>query len=145
MLKSGLVALCVTFTAGLVSLTAAPQAHAAGLFAKTQVIVDEEIAISNRGSQMRGFKLSRKATLQVSVKGTKNTDKGFDVYLMTTDNYEKFKAGKEFKHFPAFQGLKITGATNTEDIPTGDYVLVIHNKYNLLKGMIVQVKATINP
>jgi hypothetical protein len=64
---------------------------------------------------------------------------------MTADNYEKYKAGQEFRHFPAFQGLKITGATNTEDIAAGDYALVIHNKYNLLKGMIVRVKVTLNP
>lgn len=144
-MRSGLAAICVTFAVVLASLTVAPKAYAGGLFAKTQVVADEELAISSKGSQMRGFKLTGNATLQLEVKGVKNTDKGFDVYLMTAAEYAKFAAGKEFKHFPAFQGLKITGATNTANIPAGEYAIVIHNKYNLLKGMIVRLKATINP
>ena len=64
---------------------------------------------------------------------------------MNPDNYEKFKNSQEFRHFPAFQGLKVTGTTHTEDIPAGEYALVVHNKYNLLKGMVVKVKATVNP
>lgn len=144
-MKSGFVAVCATFTVVLASFAVAPQAYAGGLFAKTQVVVDEELAVSSHGSQMRGFKLTGKETLQVEVKGVKNTDKGFDVYLMTASDWENFKAGKAFEHFPAFQGLKITGSTNTKEIPAGDYALVIHNKYNLLKGMVVKVKVTVNP
>ncbi|RKG67918.1 hypothetical protein D7W79_34815 [Corallococcus exercitus] len=145
MLKSASAVLCLSVAVALTSMMLAPTAHASGLFSKTEVIFDEDVAIPSHSMQTRGFTLNQNATLKLEVKGVKNTDKGFDVYLMTEDNLAKFQAAKEFRHFPAFQGLQVSSATNTHDVSAGKYVFVVHNKYNLMKGMVVHIKATVNP
>lgn len=132
-----LVAVSVAFTS--------PSAYADGLFGRKQVLFDEDLVVSSGGYQSRGFELTRRATVEVEVRGLKNTDKGFDSYVMSTENYERFSKGKAFEHFNRFQGLKISGSTNTGDLAAGSYTLVVQNKYNLMRGMTVHVRVTVNP
>ena len=110
-----------------------------------QVVFDESLSVDSGGAQMRGFTIPSPRPVQVSVTGLKDTDKGYSVYVMNQSEWENFKAKKEFRHIPSFEGLKVKTMTHTETLPTGSYALVVANTENIFNSMVVGVKVVTDP
>lgn len=110
-----------------------------------QVIADEQIVVPAGGAQMHGFEFPSARPLLVEVTGVADASKGFSVYLMNAGEWEKFRAGKEFRHLPAFQGLKVTSFRKVATVPAGKYGVVIQNSENILTSMTVRVRIVADP
>jgi hypothetical protein len=109
-----------------------------------QVLFDEELAVSAAGAQMRSFTLPSPRPISVEVRGVKNSDKGFMVYVMEESEWENFKTGK-FRHVPEFEGLKIRSSEHTGALPAGSWAVVVQNSENILNTMVVQVRVVSDP
>ena len=111
-----------------------------------QVVANEEIAIPASGAQMRGFTLSSPAPVSVEVQGRKNTDKGFMVYVMPSDEWEKFKGGAgTFQQMSEFHGLDVRSFEHTGTLPAGSWAVVVQNSQNFMNTMVVQIRVVIDP
>lgn len=109
-------------------------------------IVSERMSVdASGGSQMRGFTLNRQAPVRVEVTGLRDTAKGFDVYVIKQEEWANLRDGREFRHIPAFEGLKVTRMSETHDLPPGNWAVVVRNSYNLLNSMEVELKVTAHP
>ncbi|WP_433926792.1 hypothetical protein AB3662_28225 [Sorangium cellulosum] len=118
----------------------------AGVNVRTpQVVVDEEMAIDAGGWQARGFSLPSPRPVQITAQGVKHTDKGFRVLLMDAAQLESFKARKEFRHIPSFEGLKIRSYSHTGELPSGSWVAVVANSENIINSMVVKLKIVVDP
>lgn len=94
---------------------------------------------------MQSFKFKRKLKVHVRIDGIKDTDKGFNVYAMPGKEWEKYKRGESFKHYPKFHGLNVIAYSKTGIVPKGRTAFVIANKNNLLNPMQVHYVITVNP
>ncbi|HEX4422776.1 MAG TPA: hypothetical protein VH165_32900 [Kofleriaceae bacterium] len=110
-----------------------------------QVLYDEELAVGQGGWQSRGFTLPTARPIQVVAEGRRNTDKGFTVYVMKTDELEHFRSRVTFQHIPALQGLKIRSFTSTATLPAGAWTVVVQNSENLLRTMVVHLRVVSDP
>ena len=109
------------------------------------VVLDEEFVVPSGGWQSREFRLPGVRPVRLNVQGVKDTAKGFTVYVMRTSEEDNFKANAAFRHLPSFQGLKVTSFTHTEDLPPGDWAVIVQNTENLLRSMTVRVQLTTDP
>ncbi len=124
-----------------------------------QVVFDEEMAVPAGGSQLRGFTLPSSRRVKLEVRGLKNVDKGYSVYVIPTEDWEGFKnhfnprkhrkgeapPPNTFREIEAFRGLDVRGMTKTAELPAGNWAVVIKNSENLFFGMVVNLKVTADP
>ena len=113
--------------------------------AAEQLIVDDELSVPSGGIQTRPFDAPKGGTLALEVRGLKNTDKGFDVMVMTLKQLEDYRSKRPLSDAPPFQGAKVTGSRTAKELVPGSYVIVVANKYNLMKAMVVRVRAALTP
>jgi hypothetical protein len=99
-----------------------------------QVIVDEEVAVSAHGWQLRGFTLPSSRPIEVVAEGKTHTDKGFTLYVMASDQAESFKMREAFKHIASFEGLKVRSFGHTETLGAGYWTVVVQNSENVLNS-----------
>jgi hypothetical protein len=109
------------------------------------IVVDEEVAVGPEGSQARGFTIPSARPVEVVADGTKHADKGFTVYVIASNEWDNFKAGKTFAHIPSFDGLKVRSFKHTEVLPPGSWTVVVKNSENFLNTMVVHLRITVDP
>jgi hypothetical protein len=116
-----------------------------GMIRSSQVIVDEEVAVSAGGWQLRGFDLHDRQPVQVTAEGRSNADKGFMLYVMDSANCAKFSSKQPFQDFVSFHGLKIRTFSGTDILAPGGYCAVVQNSENIFNTMVVHVRVVADP
>ncbi|HET9624582.1 MAG TPA: hypothetical protein VFP84_24610 [Kofleriaceae bacterium] len=140
---------------GFQTLHAALTPHAGGgetplgalreAIATPQVVVDEEVAVDAGGWQARSFRLSSAGPIQVTAEGRKDTDKGFNVFVMSASELPNLEQDTTFSHVPDLQGLKIRSFSKTATLPAGDWTVVVMNSENILRTMVVRLRVVVDP
>lgn len=110
-----------------------------------QIITDEDLVVSAGGSQMRGFSIPSSRPVKVAVDGKQDTAKGFNVYVMKDSEWTNFKAHEEFRYVPVLSSPKTRSFSNTADLPTGSWCVVVQNSENIINDMTVHVKVIVDP
>lgn len=117
----------------------------ARVVARPQVIVDEEVAIGAHGWQSRGFTLPSARPIQVIADGKTHADKGFTVYVMSSDELDHFRNRATFHHISELQGLKIRSFSQTARLAAGAWTVVVQNSENIINTMVVHLRVVSNP
>jgi hypothetical protein len=135
----------VAFLAFMLSAPGAPAAPVTTL--------DESIVVSAREYQMRSFLVSEPLiastrTVSVKINGQKDSEKGFDCYLMPRSDFDAFerafKVKSEFHGLREFEGVAVRNFGGTGELKAGEYALVIVNKRNLWDPMTVRLAVSID-
>ena len=110
-----------------------------------RVVIDEEFVIPAGGFQARSFILSSVRPVRLTVEGVKDAAKGFTVYMIRTYEEDNFRRKGAFHYLPSFYGTKTTSFSHTEDLPLGDWTVVVQNTESPLRSMTVHVQVTTDP
>lgn len=110
-----------------------------------QVVTDEEMVVSAGGAQSLSFTLPSERPVKVTVRGVRDTAKGYNVYLMKDEDWSDFKAHRQFNYFEKLSYLKTGGFEKTATLPPGRWNIVVHNSENILNDMSVHIKVVVDP
>lgn len=123
----------------------APVSSPRQVVAKSQVIVDEEVAVPASAWQSRSFKLLSPQPVQVVAEGKAHADKGFALYVVDEVEFENLRRRATFQHVSAFQGLKVRSFSKTVTLGAGAWTVVVVNSENLLNTTVVHLRVVVNP
>lgn len=107
------------------------------------LLLDTELVIPNDGSQDRQFSITSRSYVNVQVQGLRDADKGFDVLVFSASEYLKYLRDEQATYI--IREVMVRGSNRTELFSAGDYYVVIHNRYNILRSMVVNLQVIQNP
>jgi hypothetical protein len=110
-----------------------------------QVVVDEDLVASASGAQMRSVALKSSRPVLVAVEGKDNTGKGFNVYVMTEADWERFRSRRAFDFVQALSRPKTRSFSQTATLAAGTWCVVVENSENLLRAATVHLKVVVDP
>jgi hypothetical protein len=110
-----------------------------------QVVADENLKVAARSWRGPGFTLPSPRSVHVTADGKEHTDKGFRLYVMSTDDLAKFQKHQAFKDVPSFEGLKVHALDKTDTLPAGSWCVVVYNSENAARAMVVHLKVVVAP
>jgi hypothetical protein len=110
-----------------------------------QVVADESLTVAARSWRGPGFTLPSPRAVHISADGKDHTDKGFRLYVMSTEELAKFQKHQTFKDVPSFEGLKIHALDKTDTLPAGSWCVVVYNSENTNRAMVVHLKIVVAP
>ena len=123
----------------------ASQVRGGRLLTQPRLVTDEEFVIPAGGWQSRSFILPIACPVRLTVEGVKDAAKGFTVYVIRTYEEDIFRRKGAFHYLPSFYGSKTTSFSHTEDLPQGDWTVIVQNTESPLRSMTVHVQLTIDP
>ena len=116
-------------------------AHAQG---RAKTVVDAEWVIKANEAHSEAFTTAQQVTLQVTVKGTKNADKGFRVRVVNAEDVTSCRVkGGTCRELPAWKQEAMKAFTKMDKIPPGKWALLVENDQNIVKSMIVHVVVSV--
>jgi hypothetical protein len=110
-----------------------------------RVIVDQEIAVSAHGAQMRGFTLPAAHTVEVVAEGRRHANKDFNVYVIPASEWPNFTKGTSARQVQEFEGLKVRSFGHKGTLSAGSWAVVVQNSENIFETMVVHLKVVIDP
>jgi hypothetical protein len=114
-----------------------------GAAAGDQVVADENVTVAAHAWRGPGFTLPSSRTVHMVIDGKDHTEKGFRLYVMTSDELTKFEKHQTFKDVPAFEGLKVHSLDKTDTLPAGSWCVVVYNSENTARAMVVHVRIVV--
>lgn len=111
----------------------------------TQQLLNQTIVLKKGTAYSKTLKLPVATPIQFEVRGIKNTNKGFNVFVMPESQRQLFLAKKRFKYYTSLSALNVTKYKNTAMLPKGNIAFVVANQNNIINSMQVQVEITANP
>jgi len=114
-----------------------------GNVTQDQVVADEDVTVAAHSWRGPGFVLPSPRAVHLVADGKGHTEKGFRLYVMTTDELSKFEKKQAFKDVPAFEGLKVHSIDKTDTLPAGSWCVVVHNSENALRTMVVHLRVVV--
>jgi hypothetical protein len=106
------------------------------------VPVDVQLVVPSDGSRHRDFTLSASSKVHVNVDGEVDTAKGFDVYVLSADEYLRYLTGDYST--AEISETQTQGFNHTQSLEAGVWYVVVENKYNTFNSMTVHVRVDVN-
>lgn len=110
-----------------------------------ETLVDEEIVVGAGSWHFIPFAIKKTCAVTVSVKGLRDTGKGFHVNVTPGGAGSQLKKTGKFSYHPGFEGLKVRNYAATHDLPAGSHGVLVQNSENLLFSMATHVRVTTAP
>lgn len=108
--------------------------------------MDEDLVVAASGSQMRPFSIESSSPVKLIVEGKQDTAKGFNVWVMDSDDWQQFKRNRQDSHYIIDLSAPQTRAySSTSTLSPGTYCVVIENSENIFNSMTVHVKLIVDP
>src|SRR5713226_3279191 len=115
-------------------------AATAPALAEPRDLVNAEWVIPANGTQYEEFTAVRELTLRAEVTGVKNTDKGFRVRVVNSEDVTSCRVkGGTCRELAGWRHPSGTSFTQTDKIPPGRWAFMVENAMNLFKGATIRV------
>lgn len=114
-------------------------------FAATEV-ANEDTVMAPGEIKSFSFTTTGLTPLQVDASGLKNTDKGFDVQVCPSNDFEACSGqsrGGQCRPVGEFNGLGVRSFSHTGTLPAGRWTLFVKNSYNTFFRATVRVHAVV--
>ena len=108
-------------------------------------MLDEELVVDVGRIQSRMFTVPSTGPVKVTVKGKQDSEKGFDVWVLSTSDLALLRSGEPFMTLSSFSSKKTRSLTNTDTISSGEWHVAIGNSQNLFDSITVSVQVILDP
>jgi len=108
-----------------------------------QVVADESVTVAPHAWRGPGFTLPSPRSVHIVADGKDHTEKGFRLYVMTSEELAQFEKRKPFKDVPSFEGLKVHSLDKTDTLAAGTWCVVVFNSENSTRAMVVHLRIVV--
>ena len=102
---------------------------------EAKTIVNAEWVIEANGAHAEPFSINWPLTLHVAVAGVKNANKGFRLRIVNAEDVTSCRVvGGTCRELSAWRQEATKSFTRTDNIPPGNWALLVENNLNILGG-----------